>query len=55
MVAVDLHPAAFARAEIYPQGWAEDGKDYVLEYYDLLRAFFAAGAEAGDAMLLYLN
>jgi hypothetical protein len=45
----------FAAAEIYPQGWAEDGKDYVVGYYDELRAFFAEAAGSGDGMILYLN
>ena len=46
---------AFARAEIYPQGWSTEGKGYILGYYEELRAFFADAARAGDAMLLYLN
>ncbi len=46
---------AFAAAEIYPEGWSADGKDYVVEHYEALRRFFAEAAEAQDAMLLYLN
>lgn len=46
---------AFARAEIYPQGWSEDGKHYVLGHYERLRAIFAEAAQADDAMLLYLS
>ena len=45
----------FADAEIYPQGWSADGKGYVLGYYEELRAFFAAAARDGDAMILYLS
>ena len=47
--------SAFARAEIYPQGWSADEKDYVVGYYDALREFFAEAARSGDGMILYLN
>jgi hypothetical protein len=46
---------AFAKAEIYPQGWDSEGREYILGYYEELRAFFADAARAGDAMILYLN
>jgi uncharacterized protein DUF1877 len=45
----------FARAEIYPQRWSYDGKEYVLAHYEALREFFKDAAAAQDAMLLYLN
>ena len=45
----------FAAAEIYPQGWSADGKEYVLGYYEALQGFFAAAARDGDAMILYLS
>jgi hypothetical protein len=48
-------PKAFERAEIYPQGWSDDGRDYVIGYYAELQAFFREAANAGDAMLLYLD
>jgi hypothetical protein len=46
---------AFAEAEIYPQGWDGEGKQYIVEHYEALRQFFADAAAAGDAMILYLN
>jgi len=45
----------FANAEIYPEGWSADGREYVVGYYETLRAFFAEAADAGDAMILYLS
>ena len=45
----------FAAAEIYPQGWSADGKEHVLGYYEALQGFFAAAAQDGDAMILYLS
>jgi Domain of unknown function (DUF1877) len=50
-----FNEGSFAKADIYPQGWSSDGKDYVVEHYEALRAFFAAAARSGDAMILYLN
>lgn len=49
--------AAAESAEIYPVPWAggTDDQAYVTEYYAHLRAFFAAAARSGDAVLLYLN
>jgi hypothetical protein len=46
---------SFVAAEIYPEGWSSDGKEYVLGHYDALRLFFADAARSGDAMILYLN
>ena len=46
---------AFAKAEIYPQGWSSDGKEYVVRYYEALRAFFFDAAHSRDAMIIYLN
>lgn len=46
---------AFEEAEIYPQGWQLDGRDYVVGHYEALCEFFAAAGRAGDAMLLYLS
>jgi len=45
----------FASAEIYPEGWSSDGKDYVLGYYEALRKFFEDAARSQDAMIVYLN
>lgn len=46
---------AFATAEIYPEGWSSEGKDYILGHYEALRVFFADAAKSGSAMILYLN
>ncbi|HYQ43855.1 MAG TPA: YfbM family protein [Polyangiaceae bacterium] len=46
---------AFSAAEIYPQGWESDGREYVVGNYDALRAFFRDAARSGDAMILYLS
>jgi len=48
---------ALISAEIYPQVWEEEELDraYILYYYRQLVDFFLKAAEAGDAMLVYLN
>jgi hypothetical protein len=45
----------FVEAEIYPQGLSSDDRDYILQHYDALRAFFSDAARSGDAIILYLN
>lgn len=46
---------AFAAAEIYPQGWSQVDKDYLVEHYETLREFFSFAAAEGDAMIVYLS
>ncbi|GAB7031058.1 YfbM family protein [Streptomyces platensis subsp. malvinus] len=50
-------PEDLAEAEIYPTIVWERGEslDYVTDYYALLRPFFGAAAEKGDAMLMWLG
>ncbi|WP_244942877.1 YfbM family protein [Streptomyces inhibens] len=50
-------PEDLARAEVYPAIVWERGEplDYVSGYYDLLRPFFRAAADEGDAMLIWLG
>lgn len=51
--------SALAAANIYPNVWrrgdAETEWAYILPYYTALVAFYHAAAQAGDAMLLYIN
>jgi hypothetical protein len=46
--------AALSAADIYPQIWDEEGEalDYLLENYEELRAFYAAAAAGGSAVLV---
>lgn len=50
-------PQDLAEAEVYPTIVWQRGEslDYVREHYALLRPFFQAAAEEGDAMLLWLG
>ena len=45
------------REEIYPQGWcdSQEERDYIGQYYSSLGKFFRSAADAGDAMIVYLN
>jgi hypothetical protein len=49
----------FSREEIYPEIWDEPESeclaDYVLHYYELLRAFLERAEVSGKALLVYLN
>ncbi len=48
--------AAFAAAEVYPVIWDDDGAlDYLLRYYDDLKAFYAAAAASGSAVLISIG
>jgi hypothetical protein len=42
-------------AEIYPMPWEADPGDYGREHYETLTAFFGAAADAGDAILCWLD
>jgi hypothetical protein len=44
------------KADIYPgfEGSVDD-KEYICEYFEEVKSFFATAASRGDAMLLYIN
>ena len=52
-------PKAMARQEIYPSIWdgssVEEAREYLLEYFQVLIDFVAQGANAGRAMIVYVN
>ena len=48
-------PAAAAAAEIYPEGWSQDDREYVVGNYEDVVSFFRRAADAGNAVLIYLN
>ncbi|GAA2463097.1 YfbM family protein [Streptomyces lavendulocolor] len=52
-----VHPADLAEADIYPTIVWERGEslDYVTSHYQALVPFFQAAADAGDAMLIWLD
>lgn len=52
-----VHPAELAEAEIYPTPVWERGEslDYVTSHYQAMVPFFRAAADAGDAMLIWLD
>ncbi|MGW1187051.1 YfbM family protein [Streptomyces sp. NPDC002559] len=52
-----VRPAELVEAEIYPTTVWERGKslDYVASHYQALVPFFRAAADAGDAMLIWLD
>ncbi|MFJ9825711.1 YfbM family protein [Streptomyces sp. NPDC101160] len=52
-----VRPAELAEAEIYPTVVWERGEslDYVTSHYQALVPFFRAAADAGDAMLIWLD
>ncbi|WP_121830390.1 YfbM family protein [Streptomyces sp. S1] len=52
-----VHPIDLAKAEIYPTIVWERGEslDYVTTHYQALVPFFQAAADAGDAILIWLN
>ncbi|HEY7640444.1 MAG TPA: YfbM family protein [Steroidobacteraceae bacterium] len=48
--------AAASRAEIYPaDSWTNEDGEYVEDYYEKLRAFYAAAAHNSEAILLWIN
>ena len=54
---VSYDPEAFLAASIYPESWGtiEEEREYLGQHYSRLVTFFGKAADAGDAMLLYLN
>ncbi|OII66405.1 MULTISPECIES: DUF1877 family protein [unclassified Streptomyces] len=52
-----VRPAELAQAEIYPTVLWERGEslDYVTSHYQAMAPFFRAAADAGDAMLVWLD
>ncbi|MFO0811330.1 MAG: YfbM family protein [Gemmataceae bacterium] len=47
--------AALNDADIYTPPWSDADREYVGDNYSAMAEFFRKAAEAGDAMLLYLN
>jgi hypothetical protein len=47
-------PTRLKAAEVYGAGGGADSREYVLESYAVLRAFFRAASAAGDAAILWL-
>ncbi len=50
-------PRALNEAEIYPQGWSGEGheREYIAGNYQRLLEFLRTAADAGDAVIEYLN
>jgi hypothetical protein len=50
-------PDELSRAEVYAWDPADTGGafEWARDFYDDLAAFFAAAAEGGDAMLIWIN
>lgn len=51
-------PERMDRLKIYPEIWGrdgDDGKSYILEYYEGLRDFILGGAREGEGLLVYLS
>ena len=49
-----------ARARIYPNIWGRrdqetENRDYLLDAFEAVRDFVAGAAEAGEALIVYLN
>lgn len=52
----DVDPAQMTAAEIYPLLWDEaDALEWVRGWFDPLAPFFGAAAQAGEAMLVWLD
>lgn len=52
----DMDPAQLTAAQIYPQHWDEaDAIEWVRGGFDPLAPFFGAAAQAGEAMLVWLD
>lgn len=48
--------AGLAEAEVYPMMWDEpDALDWIRHWYEPLAGFFAAAADAGDSILVWLS
>jgi hypothetical protein len=55
-LAAGVAPADLAAAKVYPLIWDEPhALDWVRHWYEPLPAFFAAAADAGDSMLIWLS
>jgi hypothetical protein len=58
-LAARFDPAAMTRLQIYPQTWdrepADEELDYLLAYYDDLRAFVREAASRGLGLLVWIN
>lgn len=52
----DVDPAQLTAAQIYPLHWDEaDALEWVRGWFDPLAPFFGAAAQAGEAMLIWLD
>lgn len=52
------NPRAMEAAEIYPNIWkreGDEGLEYLLGYFHELRDFIAAGAAAGEALIVFMS
>lgn len=52
-----FEPQALNKAGIYPPGWRGNPEEleYIGRYYDLLRDYFRAAAQASDVMLMWIS
>lgn len=51
-------PVAMSKAKIYPDIWNTtdtNALDYVLEYFDVLKACYQAAAQEGEGMITFLS
>ncbi len=48
------NPAELNAEEIYPAGWEDDGLDYLVDYYEQLRAFIDDAAARNNGLIIYL-
>jgi len=58
MLTAAFDPVAMTTAEIYPQIWTREpatNRDDLLETFEMLRAFIAAAAAAGEAIVVWLD
>jgi hypothetical protein len=47
----------FRKQDIYPSGWegSQQEKEYIIEYFGILKGFFTRAEAAGNAVIIYLN
>jgi hypothetical protein len=55
-LAARFDPAVFQQHEVYPGGWAADAerREWLCDAFSQLKAFYAASAEGGYAVLAYI-
>jgi hypothetical protein len=57
VLAARYDPEKLAASEVYPGIWADEGdeaRDYLIDFYEQLRAFVAAAAAEQQAMLVFM-